>query len=380
MSIVDSLTNEQLQEVQSVMNMKSDATGVKGKKIKEVAEKLNINERTMYKIRNSVEDKLNGFVPQQSTITGTSTLLDADGEIKLQWVKEKSNDSTDAAIEAIEELLADAKTTHKPTPEPKTSIDELLAVYISNDVHLGALSWHEETRDRDWDLGIAESKFKQAIDSLIERTPPTKECIVVDLGDLMEIDDMKNMTPNSGNVLDTDGRYPKVLKVAMECMKYFVTQALNNHSKVRFINIAGNHDQTVGYAVTAFIDSWFRNDPRVIVDDKAAFQKYYKFGKTLLGFAHGDGLKMKDAGEVMAMHNEDIWSETTDRFYHFGHNHKDAVVDGRLCKAESHRNIAPLNAWAAHKGFGRNAGTIKAIIYDKYDGEDTRITYKVKRN
>jgi hypothetical protein len=312
-------------------------------------------------------------------ISATSTMYDKDGNVKLQWVKEQGKDNAkiEAFKEAIDSIVEEFEAPAVSNDIPKTI--KGLTTYISNDVHLGGLSWGEETGDRDWGVDSGVKGVRGAIDDLVARAPATKECIVSDLGDLMEVDNSSGMTPKSGNVMDTDARYPKILRAAMELLVYFVEKALTKHEVVYFYNVCGNHDMNTGYAITAFIQAWFRDNARVVVDDSPKACKYHQFGSTLLGFTHGDNMKMASAGEVMVMQNEGIWSTTRDRYFHFGHNHKDSVVDTRLCRAESHRNIAPLNAWAAAKGFGRDIGTMKAIVYSEEFGEETRITYNVRQ-
>jgi len=378
MAAIDTVTQEDLQQIKELLDLPTGSIG-KGVQLRVYCDKYKVNAWYFYRNKNKINDLLKGIVPAAPTVTATSTLLDAEGNVRLQWVKEKVNDKAAAVKEAIDEILGTVESQYRPVSlTSSVTYKDKLTMYESNDVHLGALMWKTETRDRDWDLVTAEKAFKDAINNLVARAPATEECVVVDLGDLTEMDDFKNMTPKSGNILDVDGRYSKVLKVAMNCMVYFVERALEKHQTVRFINISGNHDISTGYAITAFVAAWFRDEGRVVVDESPAKQKYFQFGSTLLGFAHGDALKMRDAGEVMAMHNENIWGETKNRYYHFGHTHKDAVYDGRLCKAESHRNIAPLNAWAADHGYGRGAGTMKAIVYDKNRGEDLRITCNVE--
>jgi hypothetical protein len=294
--------------------------------------------------------------------------------IKSDVEKTKLLDDFKEAIENITEGIIPIDTIDRIVTK---SNSRLCNLYISNDVHIGALMWDDETGDRNWNLKDAKNTFRSGIDYLVSNSPDTDIGIVCDLGDLTEIDDFKNMTPHSGNILDVDSRYSKILQTAFECMVYFVEKALEKHNEVHFINISGNHDITTGHAVRAFVRAWFRNNDRVVVDDSPMDIKYFCFGSTLLGFAHGDGLKMKDCGETMAHDNVDVWSETKERYFHFGHSHKDAVVDGKLCKAESHRNIAPLNHWASHKGFRRNAGTMKSITYCDRFGEISRSTYNV---
>ena len=127
-----------------------------------------------------------------------------------------------------------------------------------------------------------------------------------------------------------------------------------------------------GIAVREVVRMAFMNEPRVIVDDSPVNIKYHQHGSTLIQFAHGDGLKMRDAGEVMAYDCRDIFSTTKNRYAHFGHTHKDAVVDARLCRSESHRNLAPLNDWAYNMGYRSGPGTMKSITYSTTTGEISR--------
>ncbi len=313
-------------------------------------------------------------------LKGTSTLYDADGNISIQWVKsdvqkEEQINAIQKAVKSISKKIRPLSVTGSNYIE-RNHNDDLMTTYISNDIHFGALMWAPES-GIDWDLKIAEQTVKESYDYLFETSPNSRYAMILDLGDLMEVDDFKNQTPHSGNPLTVDGRYPKILKAAYSSLIYAIQKALQKHEIVYFYNIAGNHDITVGIAIREIISAFFTNEPRVIVDDSPAAIKYHKHGQTLLQFAHGDGLKMKDAGEVMAADCQDIFSDTTHRFAHFGHNHKDSVFDGRICKSESHRNLAPLNDWAAHKGFRRQLGTMKSITYHSKNGEISRSLYNI---
>lgn len=185
------------------------------------------------------------------------------------------------------------------------------------------------------------------------------------------------MTPKSGNIIPTDSRYPKILRAAYEAMIYGINKALQKHEIVYFYNIAGNHDISSGVAIREVIKVAFSNNPRVIVDDSPMNIKYHLHGTNLLGFAHGDNLRMTKAGEVMAADNQHIFSQTKHRFFHFGHVHSDSVVDSRICRAESHRNLAPLNHYAFEHGYRTNGNTMKAITYHTDLGEITRQTFNL---
>lgn len=344
-----------------------------------LCEKYGVTVATLYrwakllKRDNVIEFETNSFIKSRST------MVDAEGNVKLQWVKEdrEAVDMVDALREAVDSIMSTVKAAEEvPVVEAVRSTDAF-NLYVNSDLHIGALMDESETGDRDWDRKIALKTIKASIDFLIGNSPSTAVGVVVDLGDILEIDDFKNSTPKSGNKLDVDGRYSKILDVALEATSYMVEKALEKHETVHFININGNHDISSGHAIRSYMKAYFRSNPRVIVDESHKEIKYFGIGSTLLGFAHGDGLKMRDAGEVMVVDNEAIFSDTTNRYFHFGHVHKDSVYDGRLCRSESHRNLSPLNNWAAHMGYRRQAGTMKCITYHAEFGEINRTTFNV---
>lgn len=312
-------------------------------------------------------------------LKGSSTLHNADGKVVQQWIKTDVPKAT--MLDAFQQALIGLTETlpASPTVESPTSVllDDLATLYISNDVHLGLLTWEPEV-GADWNLEIGTQKLQQAYDYLFEASPASKVGIVLDLGDLTEADDFSNLTPHGKNPLDTDSRYPKVLRAAYQSLIYAVNKALEKHELVYFYNISGNHDVSSGHAVREVIIQVFRDNPRVIVDPSPSPIKYHQHGKTLLGFAHGDGLKMIRAGEVMAHDCQQIFSETEERFFHFGHFHVDSVRDSSICRSESHRNLPPTNAWAFHKGYRRGCGTMKSITYSNTLGEVARNTFNVK--
>lgn len=319
------------------------------------------------------------FVSYGETLKGSSTLFGPDGSIKQQWVKTDvpKQQFLEHFNEAISEIVEEGIKPAPLLPPISHETDEqLLTVYISNDLHMGAYMWHQEV-EQDWDINIASNAIKRAYDHLVGLSVPSKYGLVVDLGDLTETDDYKNMTPQSGHILDVDGRYPKVLRAAYESLLYGVEKALEKHEIVYFYNIAGNHDPSSSLATREVVRMYYRDNPRVIVCDSPRAIKYHQHGKTLLQFAHGDGMKMLAAGEVMAHDCVDIFSSTQYRYSHMGHIHVDSSRETRLCKVEAHRNLTPLNAWAYHKGFRGQLGTMKSIVYSSETGELTRQIFNV---
>jgi len=370
------MTYKELTETQKEYLLEMINKGMSGK---EIGDYFNVDRSTANRWRKKIKKEFKVNLPDDGYfVKSKSTLYDDKGEVKLEWIKQdqKKLDELNAVREAISEIVKDVEPIGK-IKAPKINNDDICNVYISNDLHIGMLTWHEETLDRDWDLSIAESTIKSSYDYLMSNSPNTKVGVVLDLGDLVEADNPSNVTPKSGHTLDVDGRYPKILRTAYSTLIYGIENALKKHELVYFINVAGNHDVVTSHTVREVIRAYFVNNPRVIVDEAPSNIKYFQFGKTLLQFAHGDGMKMQQAGEVMAFDKRDILHECDYRYSLFGHNHKDSVVETRLTRAESFRNLAPLNFWASSSGFRGGIGTMNCITYSKEFGEIGRQKFNV---
>jgi len=310
-------------------------------------------------------------------LKGTSTLYAEDGSIKMQWVK--SDVDAETRINAIEATISELASSIQPVielPSPTLTDPDLATLYISNDLHLGMLATRTET-GTDWNLDSAITTLKSAYDHLFATSPASRVGIVVDLGDLTEADGHRKGTTKSGNAVDLSTTYPVVLRAAYESFIYAINLALLKHELVYFYNIGGNHSTENATCIREVVKQVYKDNPRVIVEDSASTIKYHQHGQVLFQFFHGDSMKMKQAGETMAADCQDIFSSTRHRFSHAGHTHVDSVYDGTLCRVESHRNLPPVNAWAADHGYRRGVGTMKSISYDASLGEVSRSIYNV---
>ena len=298
----------------------------------------------------------------------------------LQWVK--ANHKLENQYEAYIELLRD-ETSHihehyKKIKAPRKTIKNLITNYKTTDLHFGALMWHEET-GYDYDLNIAKDTLLSSFKYLLDAAPNTETCIISDLGDMVEADDFTNMTKRSGNILDVDGRYPKILRVVRDTFVEIVNMALQKHKKVEILFIKGNHDDMTSFQVQEYLAGYFRNEKRVNVDTSLSRRKYYIFGRTLLGFTHGHEMKPNKCGEIMAHECREYFHKTVYRYFDFGHIHKDSSGENVICKWESHKNLPPSNDWAVGMGFMGTLGTMIAVTYCKDHGEQDRMTFSVSR-
>lgn len=307
--------------------------------------------------------------PSPFVVKGTSTLYDADGNVSQQWVKTKLSDvRAEEAIRAfIAHLVDDVRGLSPAIPAPKVAMEDLLTVYPMGDPHFGLYAWAEEA-GADFDLAMAERLTNAAIDRLVECAPASKTAILLNLGDMFHADNESNRTTQSGNSLDVDTRWGKVMQVGLRSMIHCIRRLAEKHERVIVRINRGNHDDHSAYALALALDAFFSNNDRIQVDLSTAKFWYFEFGKVLLGSTHGDTCKMNNLAGVMAADEAPAWGRTTQRYFYVGHVHHDEVKEYPGMKAESFRTLAARDAW--HAGQGYRAGRdMRCIVHHIEHGE-----------
>lgn len=313
--------------------------------------------------------------PEAFNISRTTSLYDADGNIKLQWVQQRED--RQKQFEMMQEAIA-ALSEDLPKLEPATAPDfsktddRLMAVYPLGDPHIGVLSWAEET-GQDWDLKIAERKFCAVFDRLVKTAPQCDQAVIVNLGDYFHADNMEGTTTRSGHSLDTDGRFAKMVRVGMKIMRQMITSALEHHRTVRVINATGNHDDTSSQFLAVALGLMYESEPRVIVDDAPTPFHYVEWGKCMFGVHHGHSCKAAMLPGVMAADQPKMWGRTEHRYWYTGHIHHDTKKEFAGVTQESFRTLAAKDAYATWGGY-RSGQDSKCIVLHKQFGEVERHT------
>jgi hypothetical protein len=314
-------------------------------------------------------------VPDGFKVTGRSTLVDmTTGEPRLEWIKtsadkERQEQMFQEALAAFSEKLPRVK----PIKGPKSVSSDLMAVYPVGDHHLGMLSWAEET-GADYDLQIGETLLAKATDHLIDSVQPCETAALIFLGDFLHYDSFESVTPANRNQLDSDTRFPKMVRAGIRSMRRMIERACEQHRHVKVIIEIGNHDISSSIFLMECMANIYDTNPAVTVDTSPRHYHYLRFGKNLIGTHHGHGTKMEQLPLIMASDRPDDWGSTEYRYWHTGHVHHDSTKDIQGCLVESHRILAPADAWAANKGY-RSKRDMKAIVYHKDFGEVERVKF-----
>jgi hypothetical protein len=306
-------------------------------------------------------------VPLGQVIKGTSTLYDTDGKQVLQWVKTGADQSTEDVVAAIRAAFDEYKSASKLIPAPKKSDADLMSVYPIADQHVGLLSWAHETGEN-YDLKIGSDRLRQCATRLISQSPNSKKAIILNLGDWQHTDDAKNMTPRSGNILDVDGRYFKVLTAGVQLMMDVIELALAKHETVLVRNIPGNHDPHASIALTVALSAFYHNNPRVTIDDDPSDFFFHRFGQTLIGANHGHKMKADRMAMAMATMRREDWGKTKHHWFLFGHIHHETVKEVGDVRVESFRTLAAKDAHAASCGYV-SGQSLTSVTLHVEDGE-----------
>lgn len=312
--------------------------------------------------------------PQGHTVKGVSTLYDQAGNVLQQWVKTRAGQlSPEELAEAVTSAFEEYRGTSDPLPPPTSSEPELATVYPLADWHIGLLAWHREVKD-DWDLTLAEAAIAKAMGRLVSRSPASETAVILGLGDLLHADNYQNMTSRSGNKLDVDGRYPKVLKVAVKLVMHTIDLALRRHQHVIVRILPGNHDDQSAIYVALALALRYENNPRVTVDDDPGRFWWWRWGKTFLGAAHGDMAKMDKLPLIMASRNPVDWGASEHRMVFTGHIHHREKLNAKEVggvDVESFNSPAAKDAWQFGEGFVSKR-TVHSITFHNVDGEESR--------
>lgn len=298
------------------------------------------------------EHDMTRTTPEGYHVRGVSTLYNSSGEVAAQWVKTQvdKDQQLRALMDAIETIADPFRGTSSRPKAPKSTDADRLCVYPMGDPHLGMYAWAAETGS-DFNLDIAEANLVAAVDHLVELAPPAREALIINLGDFFHGDNLSNTTARSGNALDVDTRWAKVLSVGVRTMRRLIDKALEKHAKVRVICEIGNHDTHSALMLAIALEQYYERDKRVVIDTSPATFHWYRFGSNLIGVTHGHNTKPQDLPLIMAADRPDDWGATQHRYWYTGHVHHDSVKEYGGVLVETFRTLAPKDAWHASKGY-----------------------------
>ena len=313
-------------------------------------------------------------VPDNFSVSGTSTLY-KDGEPIMQWVKSK-NDAIamfEQALESFKEgLIEDVHGKARPVQKPTEDKDpNLLASYLIGDHHLGMVAWTPETGDDNYDIDISTKLLFNAVDTLTSMSSHADTGILLNLGDMMHANNLKNQTGSQTHTLDVDGRMGKAIRAVGQMYKRLITRMLEAHNEVWVINVRGNHDPDSSLWLNEMVKMYYENEPRVHVFDNYNKFLHFRWGYNLVALHHGDKINVQRLYEKITSSLAKEWGESKYRFAWTGHiHHKQAHEIGGL-HHESWNVLPPTDSYHSEHLYGSSRSMTTVLLHKEF-GEHSR--------
>ena len=381
-----------MQDTQGILEEQAMCLGLhrSKKSIGEIAEMTGLS-------RYAVRRRIQGAEKRERLGQELAAKLEGRGIVELQglhsgWLLDKDENGSGSSLyfhlgpdeqrisfaDAILEVLADIPRLPPIDRIQENSDEEIeqLANWVAlADLHVGG----------DYGDPVLEADFAQAIDHLVSRLPKATHAVLMELGDLMEMNDHKGVTPGSGNHLEVKigpAEFLRGVKTAIRLLRMLLIRLLETHDTVEVHFIRGNHDETAHIAVLMALAAQFENNPRIrifIPESSEEFDfRVVTWGKNGVLLNHGDKAKWPDLKDIFADQFPNEWAASTSwRAIFTAHFHHDRKRDLIGCTAEHFQTLHRPNQWAKSKAL-LSRGSIKAITVHGERGEEHRTISNIR--
>jgi predicted phosphodiesterase len=254
------------------------------------------------------------------------------------------------------------------------------------DLHLGKLSWAEETGE-DCDLKILSDRFTEAFDYLLGNSlvHPIDKILIPIGNDFFNSDNAyPTTTTTNGTYQHDDTRWQKIFRTGWNLYREQIDRC-KEIAPVHIITVPGNHDYQKTFYLGEVLSALYASDDNVLVDDNPMARKYVQYGQTLLGFTHGNQKNESEKRLSMLMQQEarEQWANSRFAEWHLGDIHHEKVV--KYVSTEDHgglivrylRSLSPTDAWHYQKGFVGAQKGAEAYVFDIDNGRVATYYYNV---
>jgi hypothetical protein len=289
-------------------------------------------------------------------------------QFRVEWepIKGLSAESVQQSVKKVlDNYVYPTADTHKVYPKG----DKMLEIAIP-DLHMGRLV---ETEGEPYNIGIAYDRWIDAHNFFFDKYKDTAvEQVVISIGnDFFNVDSKNNQTTHG-----TPQHEQSSYQVSFELGLQACVDAINlwrTKAKVHVVIVQGNHDEQRDYYLGTALKAWYRNDSDTIIQNEHTARKYVVYGKTLLGFSHGQK-DYKRLSTVYHSEKREVLSDITFVEFHIGHMHQEKLTESAGgCVIRNIPSLASKSLWEQEMGYS-GLKQAMAFLWDKERGLDT-ITY-----
>jgi hypothetical protein len=293
--------------------------------------------------RAALRDRLAGVDPSKLTppqlapvatpgslgLTKTTVQYNANGEVIQEWRRmSPSQQLAEDVVDRLCEQVEGKAGRIKSVPDTLAHSDIMVEIDIF-DPHVGMYAEEKETLDSDYDCDIAVNRMREAVTNLASKSHPylPGKVVLVFGGDVMHSDTRSNKTEASGNALDVDSRYHRVVNYTVGVIRDCVEIAAKIAPRVDIVFIEGNHDWHSCVWMAEVTKAFYSKSPHINVVSGSSARKHMVFGENLLIWTHGDKIAPAKWPAIIAAEFYKEWGQTQFRHLKMGHiHHKKAIA------------------------------------------------------
>lgn len=280
----------------------------------------------------------------------------------------------------LDHLRSSISKLSKPFPKVKYSRrpgPQLLEIDLF-DAHLEKLAWAEVSGE-DCSLETTCAFYRESLEAVIDRCRGFNiGRILFPIGnDFWTSDDCRNQT-TFGTPQDTSTVWQMAYRAGQNLLIESI-ERLRQIAPVDVIVVPGNHDRQRTFFVGEALRLVYGKTAGVTVDSRSCARKYYEFGKTLLGFSHGNLEKVTSLPVIMAQEAREAWGRTYYHEWHLGHFHHRKEI--QYVSADDHtgvviRFLQPISGtdeWHYSRGYIGGRRGAQGFVWDQESGLTAQI-------
>lgn len=290
-------------------------------------------------------------------------LMQREGRLERQWQKEKwkqikrkaekYDDIKNGQLEPLKNALSqidslgyDTDHEFKIDSEPDV-LEPYCALVGIADCHIGYADYDAES----WSVEDSGERVLRSFNKLLNRVLTSgrpDRIVLAFLGDFFHVD-REDLSTSYGTKLEAAGLVEDILAEGYRVAHNMIEMA-KKIAPVKIRLVEGNHDRVTSKGLAIHLDDKFDDcDTELNFNER----QYLEYQNNMFCFWHGDTIKNKNIGKVVADEASEIWGSTDNRYVCFGHVHPEEIND-------SHRGVTLM----------RLAGPSGRDEYDYKNGYD----------
>ena len=247
--------------------------------------------------------------------------------------------------------------------------EEFCVLYAPLDLHYGKYAWIDETGNS-FNREEARSLLIEHTETLMRQVAkigrPAKT-IIASASDWMHIDNQQGQTTR-GTQQDTDGTRNQIIREAYELARDHVELLLQVGAPIEWLKVNGNHDYDSAITLMLWLEAYYRADDRVSINPSPMPRQYTTYGRSILGFSHGDSVKPAALHATMTSDAKEMYCKTDFAYYFTGHLHHRVEQEINGITHYQLSSLSGADRWHSNKGYITSGRAAQAFVFSSERG------------